>query len=56
LVSYPLLEIPILHEEDQQEKSESDYELEVTQLATTKKQGRKSNRNKRESTVDREKE
>jgi len=53
---YPLPKIPILHEEDHQEDSESDSELEVTQPTTTKKAGRKSNKNKRESTTDREKE
>jgi hypothetical protein len=55
-ISYPLLRFPILHEEDRQENTESDLELEVTQPATTKKSGRKSNKNKRESKSIEEKE
>jgi hypothetical protein len=43
-------------EDEIQGTSDSDIDLEVTQPTTTKKLGRKSHRNKRESTADREKE
>jgi hypothetical protein len=54
-VSNLLPEILVFSEEEQQETYDSDSDLEVTQPATLKKVGRKSNRNKRESIADREK-
>jgi hypothetical protein len=55
-ILYPPPEIFYLFKEDQQETSDSDSDLEVTQPATTKNSRRKSNINKRESTTDQEKE
>jgi hypothetical protein len=52
----PNPEIPELSEEERQDTSDSDSDLELTQPSNTKKPGRKSQRNKRESVADREKE
>jgi hypothetical protein len=56
--SHPNLspELPYFSEDERQDTSDSDTDLEVTQPTITKKPGRKSHRNKRESTADREKE
>ena len=45
-----------MSEEERQDTSESDSNLELTQPSNTKKPRRKSQRNKRESSADREKE
>jgi hypothetical protein len=49
-------ELPDFLEDERHGTSDSDTDLEVTQPTTTKKPGRKSHRNKRELTADREKE
>ena len=50
------MEILEISEEEGQDSLESESELELTQTINNKKPGRKSYRNKRESTTDREKE
>jgi hypothetical protein len=50
------MENPEMSEEVRQDSSESESDLELTQTINNKRPGRKSHRNKRESTTDREKE
>jgi len=45
-----------MSEEERQNTSDTDSDLELTQPSNTKKPGRKSQRNKRESAAEREKE
>ena len=50
------LENPEISKEEGRDSSDSESEVELTQTINNKKPGRKSYRNKRESTTDREKE